>query len=142
MKSVRNFGFKLVFNVFDLENSTGCENDSLSVYNGAISDSNLITKRCGKQTPDLLSTTSQLTAQFLSNYLVSGVGFRVSVYGKFIILSGALYNRAILTLLSDIQKRKILGKNAKMLGKTPESELQSIFVMKLNVQTLKIYKST
>ena len=85
MKSISDFGFKFVFNVFGLENSTGCANDSLSIYDGAISDSNLITRRCGKKGPDLVSTISQLTAQFLSNSLVSDVGFSVSVYGKCII---------------------------------------------------------
>ena len=84
MTSIGDYGFKLVFNAFDLESSIGCENDNLSIYRGAISDSNLITKRCGKKRSDLVSVSSQLTAQFLTNSHVSKVGFSISVYGWYI----------------------------------------------------------
>ena len=84
MTGIGDYGFKFVFNEFDLENSTGCENDKLSIYRGAdsTSESNLIAKRCGRNRSELVSTSNQLTAQFITNSQISNTGFHISVYGK------------------------------------------------------------
>ena len=71
-----------MFNVFSLENSTGCISDNLSIYKGTVSTSNLISKRCGKGQDGIGTTSTQLTAHFLTNSYVSDVGFNVSVFGK------------------------------------------------------------
>ena len=39
-------------------------------------------------------------------------------------------------------KLKIGDKKAKMLMKIPQDELKNVFAMKLNVQSLRIYKTT
>ena len=82
MTSINDFGFRLVFNVFSLENSTYCTNDSFSIYDGASSSSSLMEKRCGKERGDLVTKSSQITARFLTNSHISDIGFNVSVYGK------------------------------------------------------------
>ena len=81
MTSIYDYGFKLVFNDFHLENSTGCKRDSLSIYDEATSYSTLIAKRCGENDSEIISTSSKLKAQFVTNALVSNIGFNVSVYG-------------------------------------------------------------
>ena len=82
MTSISDYGFRLVFNDFSLENSTGCRNDNLSIYKGSVSTSNLISKRCGKEQYGIGTTSTLLTAHFLTNSYVSDVGFNVSVFGK------------------------------------------------------------
>ena len=83
MTSIDGYGLKLVFNVFDLENSTGCENDNVTVYRGIDPKSNpMIAKRCGKMNSDLASTSTQLSAKFVTNSYVSSVGFNMTVFGK------------------------------------------------------------
>ena len=91
VEGIRNFQFLLVFNVFSLENSTSCQNDKLSFYNGYVSTSTFIAKRCGKDRASraslvMPSTIIRLTAVFLTNSHISGVGFNVSVYRKYVSL--------------------------------------------------------
>lgn len=71
----------LTFERFDVEGSEGeeCENDYLAVYDGTTLHSQSLAKLCGRiMIPDrIISTTSTVLLQFISNANVTGHGFRL-----------------------------------------------------------------
>uniref|UniRef100_V5H612 Putative positive regulation of cartilage development n=1 Tax=Ixodes ricinus TaxID=34613 RepID=V5H612_IXORI len=68
----------LVFEDFDLEYSSMCENDKLSVYDGYDSDAPLLATLCGYQALPISSSSSQLYMVFESDGELREKGFNVT----------------------------------------------------------------
>ncbi|XP_020022029.1 procollagen C-endopeptidase enhancer 1 [Castor canadensis] len=70
----------LTFGKFDLESDTHCRYDSVSVFNGAVSDdSKRLGKFCGDQAPrPITSEGNELLVQFVSDLTVTADGFSAS----------------------------------------------------------------
>jgi len=77
---------ELTFETFDLEDSSGCKNDYIEIYDGSSSqapkmylDTAIDGRFCGANKPPVtLSSGRTLTIRFHSNKNISGDGFSVS----------------------------------------------------------------
>lgn len=70
---------KLKFASFDLEETTRCSYDYLSIYNGADVSSPLVGRYCGRSRPnDVVSTGNKLYLRFVSDARNVGKGFKLS----------------------------------------------------------------
>ncbi|KAG7279658.1 hypothetical protein CRUP_025761 [Coryphaenoides rupestris] len=72
----------LKFNTFDLESSSNCRYDHVSVYDGGSAAAPLVGKYCGAALPpNLRSATNQLYLVFITDGSNNGVGWRAT-YGE------------------------------------------------------------
>ena len=73
---------RLSFQAFDLEDSQGCHNDSITIYNGQIMNSAIEAIKCGHVSGDVFVQSRYLIAVFRSNSHLSSKGFNINVEGK------------------------------------------------------------
>ena len=80
------FGMRLEFNSFDLEDSAGCVNDNFTIYKNSISSSNILDTKCGRVTGDAIFTARRVIAVFKSNSRLNAKGFNIKVESKYFML--------------------------------------------------------
>ena len=77
-----DYGVRLEFKVFDLESSPGCQNDNVTIYEGRISNENIVDVKCGSVADDFISKMQNVFVVFNSNSNSNGKGFHINVGGK------------------------------------------------------------
>ena len=71
---------RLAFSSFDVEQQETCEFDSVSVYDGADNNSELLSRLCGDSLPAVIrSTNHYLYIKFVTDKSKTFSGFRVTV---------------------------------------------------------------
>ncbi len=73
---------RLDFELFDLENSAGCDKDYLKIYDGPSTNAPLIGKWCGSNSPGSIVagvTGGPLTVEFVSNRFIAGQGWVANI---------------------------------------------------------------
>eukprot|EP00794_Sanderia_malayensis_P005911 gene5911-6598_t len=77
---VAGFGIRLEFKNFSIEESNGCQIDSLKIYDGPrISSANLSNTRCGRDRRDFFSKTKNLILVFRADSTGNFTGFKIQV---------------------------------------------------------------
>ena len=74
----------LVFEDFDLERSENCTNDSLKIYDSMMSESTLMSTRCGNDTRQYVSTSNLTSLLFTTDSDISCTGYRIHYKGMFV----------------------------------------------------------
>ena len=81
---MKDFGVRMEFIKFELENSHGCQNDNLTIYEGGeMTSSNITAIKCGIVTRDFFSKSPNVIAVFRSNSYINKKGFRINVDRKY-----------------------------------------------------------
>ena len=76
---------RLEFKFFELEESQGCQNDSLTIYNRPYVGSPIISIFCGSVSGDFFFQSNNLLAVFRSNSYISKKGFSIKVDRKYAV---------------------------------------------------------
>lgn len=79
VQSIPGFQIQMVFGDFSLENSTGCRNDNVTIYDGGI----MIANNCGRTQSAISSKSSKVTVVFQSNSIIVDKGFTMKVFSKY-----------------------------------------------------------
>ena len=79
----QDYGMRLEFNKFQLEDSQGCQNDNLTIYEGGMTSSNIKDIKCGNVAGDYFFQSQNLILLFRSNSHINGKGFRINVDCKY-----------------------------------------------------------
>ena len=80
-----NYGVRLSFKSFEIEDSPGCRNDNFTMHEGQSSNSTIATVKCGTVTGDFFSNTQNLLLVFRSNGHISGKGYHINVECKLLL---------------------------------------------------------
>nr|VZI15898.1 unnamed protein product [Spirometra erinaceieuropaei] len=73
------FSIALTFKTFELEDSWGCSNDYVEIYDGLTANSPRLRRLCGSTVPKpVWSTNNTLILRFLSDDRVQGQGFEIN----------------------------------------------------------------
>ena len=78
-----NYGVRLLFKSFEIEDSPGCRNDNFTMYEGKTTNSTIAAVKCGSVTGDYFSNSQNLLLVFRSNSEISGKGYHINVESKF-----------------------------------------------------------
>jgi len=74
-----NYGVRLLFKSFEIEDSPGCRNDNFTMYEGKTTNSTIAAVKCGSVTGDYFSNSQNLLLVFRSNSEISGKGYHINV---------------------------------------------------------------
>ena len=69
---------------FDLERSENCTKDSLKIYDSMMSESTLMSTRCGNDTRQYVSTSNLTSLLFTTDKEISRTGYRIHYKGMFV----------------------------------------------------------